>query len=107
MLEKFAAFQEYHNSFPNLVFHFLSSVLQIAFAITFVIEWNPIYIVCLAVVPFITDAVGHLLEGNFSEVMEKNSEAKALNVADANPFLNFLFKLIALPIAIISREPKT
>ena len=104
MLEKFAAFQEYHTTIPNLIMHFLSSVLQMGFVVAFLIYWNPLFILALAITPFITDGIGHLLEGNFQEVLIKNSEEGALNVADANPFLNFAFKLIALPIAIISRE---
>ena len=100
MLEQFARFQEHHTTIPNLVMHFLTSVLQLVGCIWFVFSPKPLILVGVFAIPWVTDGIGHMLEGNFKEVWDKCEEGT--NAAGLNPLTNWAFKLIALPIALIS-----
>ncbi len=52
-------------------------------------------------IPWITDGIGHLCEGNFKEVWEESKRVDSSNALNVNPLENFILKLIALPYAII------
>ena len=79
-------FKIFHNTKPNIIFHFFTSLLQIIF--------NFIYILSIILIPYITDGIGHKLENNFAVVLLMTNLFKNTNSAGVNGFFNFLYRIM-------------
>jgi len=95
--KKYEEFKIYHNTFLNLAFHFATSVSQIAFALLFLKTYSFWYLLFIPIIPYLTDGIGHILEGNFFEVLLISKLKKSTNSSGASGFKNFIYRLIALP----------
>jgi len=87
-------FKIWHNTKLNILFHFLTSLLQIYFSYLLITELNFLYLFLIILIPYITDGIGHLLEGNFSVVIIMSKIFKSSNSAGVNGFYNFLYRIM-------------
>lgn len=93
-------FKKVHNSIINIWFHLLTSILQIIFTYELIETMNPMYFLMIIGIPFITDGIGHLLQGNFFYVVLESKKNNNTNSANVNGFYNFLYKIM-LPLEIV------
>tara|TARA_R110001599_G_scaffold245838_1_gene446003 strand:+ start:1050 stop:1388 length:339 start_codon:yes stop_codon:yes gene_type:complete len=87
-------FKVWHTKTLNIIFHFLTSILQIYFIFLFIINFNFLYLLGVLVIPFITDAIGHLTEKNFGMVLLVSKMSKSTNSAGVNGFYKFLYRIM-------------
>ena len=87
-------FKIWHTTKLNILFHFITSILQIYFSYLFIAEFNFLYIFLIILIPYITDGIGHKLEGNFDVVLIMSKLNKSTNSAGVNGFYNFLYRLM-------------
>ena len=87
-------FKVWHNTKLNIIFHFITSLLQIYFSYLFITEFNFLYLFSIIIIPYITDAIGHLLEKNFGVVLLMSKIFKSTNSAGVNGFYNFLYRIM-------------
>jgi hypothetical protein len=90
----YESFKVFHNTKMNILFHFLTSVLQIIFSIYFLLTFNFTYILAVIITPYITDGIGHKLEQNFGVVLLFSKVFKSTNSAGVNGFYNFLYRIM-------------
>ena len=100
--EGYRVFKKYHTTALNLMVHFLTSVLQIFFVICFTHTLNLLWVVLVFIIPYITDGIGHIFEGNFKKVLSVSKEKKRSNSAGVSGFDNFLYRIIAFCQKVIS-----
>jgi len=100
--EGYIVFKKHHTTFFNLIFHFLTSLLQIYFFICFCYTLNLMWFLLVFTIPYITDAIGHLCEGNFKKVLFISKQNKKTNSAGVNGFDNFLYRILAFFEKVIS-----
>ena len=93
-LKGYSDFKIWHTGKLNILFHFITSLLQIYFSYLFITEFNFLYIFLIILIPYITDGIGHLIEGNFGIVLLMSKMFKATNSAGVNAFWNFLYRLM-------------
>jgi len=93
-LKGYSDFKIWHTSKLNIFFHFLTSMLQIYFSYLFITEFNFLYILLIISIPYITDGIGHKLEGNFAIVLIMSKMYKSTNSAGVNGFYNFLYRIM-------------
>lgn len=94
---KYIDFKFYHKNKLNILFHFLTPVLQIYTIYLMFSNFGFISILYLAlffVIPFITDGIGHLFEKNFAVVLIASKLRGSTNSAGATFVENFLFKIL-------------
>lgn len=92
----YEVFKKYHNTFLNIVFHFVTSILQTYFVIQSIVLFDFKYFLCAVFIPFITDGIGHLCEDNFYQVLELSKNKKGLNSAGVNGVYNFIYKIMRI-----------
>lgn len=90
----FQQFKVFHNTKWNIIFHLLTSVLQISFGVAFVMTFNFWYILGIILIPYITDGIGHKLEKNLTIVLLMSKVARSTNSAGVNGFYNFLYRIM-------------
>ena len=95
--KKYQEFRIYHTTFLNLAFHFGTSICQICLVYSFFETYSFWYLVFVPIIPYLTDGIGHILEGNFFEVLLVSKFKKSTNSAGVNGFQNFIYRLMALP----------
>ena len=94
---KYIDFKFYHRTKLNILFHFLTPVLQIYTIYLMFSNFGFVSILYLAlffVIPFITDGIGHLFEKNFGLVLIATKLRGSTNSAGATFVENFLFKIL-------------
>jgi len=101
---KLFLFYKWHGTWLNLAWHFATSVAQITFVLLFFKSWNLLYLVSVPLIPWLTDGIGHLCEGNFKEVMKESKENGGTNAVNVNGWTNFILRLIALPYALYKKR---
>lgn len=87
-------FKVWHNSKLNILFHFLTSILQIYFVYLFIINFNFLYLLAVVIIPYITDGIGHLIEKNLGMVLLVSKMSKSPNSAGVNGVYNFLYRIM-------------
>ena len=87
-------FKVWHKHKLNILFHFLTSILQIYFVFLFIINFNPLYLLGVVIIPYITDGIGHLIEKNFGMVLLISKMFKSTNSAGVNGVYNFLYRIM-------------
>tara|TARA_R110002074_G_scaffold45138_9_gene117209 strand:+ start:2690 stop:3025 length:336 start_codon:yes stop_codon:yes gene_type:complete len=87
-------FKVWHTHKMNITFHFLTSIIQLYFLYLFIINFNPLYILGVLLIPFITDSIGHLIEKNFGMVLLLSKMSKSTNSAGVNGFYNFCYRIM-------------
>lgn len=90
----YSDFKIWHTSKLNILFHFITSILQIYFSYLFITEFNFLYLLLIISIPYITDGIGHKLEGNFAIVLIMSKMYKSTNSAGVNGFYNFLYRIM-------------
>ena len=95
---KYIDFKFFHKSKLNILIHFLTTIIQLYLIYKIYINifsWgSTFYFLLLFVIPFITDAIGHLTERNFGVVLIATKLRKSTNSAGSTYLENFLFKII-------------
>ena len=92
--EGYETFKVWHNHKLNILFHFLTSLIQIYFFYLFIIHFNLLYVLGVIAIPYITDGIGHLIEKNFAMVLLATKMTKKTNSAGVNGFYNFLYRIM-------------
>lgn len=92
--EGYENFKVWHTYKLNILFHFLTSILQIYFVYLCIKYYNPLYILAVITIPYITDAIGHLIEKNFGLVLLVSKMSKSTNSAGVSGFYNFLYRIM-------------
>ena len=87
-------FKVWHKHKLNIIFHFLTSLLQIYFVYLFIVNFNPLYLLGVVIIPYITDGIGHLIEKNFGMVLLISKMFKTTNSAGLNGVYNFLYRIM-------------
>jgi len=87
-------FKVWHKHKLNILFHFITSLLQIYFVYLFIVNFNLLYLLGVVIIPYITDAIGHLIEKNFGMVLLVSKMAKSTNSAGVNGVYNFLYRIM-------------
>tara|TARA_R100000908_G_C3708451_1_gene116034 strand:+ start:551 stop:871 length:321 start_codon:yes stop_codon:yes gene_type:complete len=87
-------FKVWHKHKLNILFHFLTSILQIYFVFLFIVNFNPLYLLGVVIIPYITDGIGHLIEKNFGMVLLISKMFKSTNSAGVNGVYNFLYRIM-------------
>ena len=93
-MEGYRDFKMFHKNTWNILFHFLTSFLQIHFFIIFCFSFNFYYILWMILIPYLTDGIGHLIEKNFRIVLIMSKFKKSTNSSGVNGFYNFLYKIM-------------
>lgn len=87
-------FKVWHKHKLNILFHFLTSLLQIYFVYLFIVNFNLLYLLGVVIIPYITDGIGHLIERNFGMVLLVSKMFKSTNSAGVNGIYNFLYRIM-------------
>ena len=97
---KYNEFKKYHKGFLNILFHFLGVLFQVYFIIDIFVKFeflNILLNIFLTILsPFIFDFIGHYFGNNLKEVLGKNANNKTINIVNANPLENAIFKVLNL-----------
>jgi len=101
---KLFLFYKWHGTWANLVFHFLTSVGQICLAVCFLKTWNWWYFITIPILPWFTDGLGHVCEGNFRQVVQEGKKNKSTNAVNVSGWVNFVLRLVALPYALYKKK---
>tara|TARA_R100001509_G_scaffold13744_1_gene7079 strand:- start:1309 stop:1644 length:336 start_codon:yes stop_codon:yes gene_type:complete len=101
---KLFLFYRWHGTWANLTFHFLTSVAQIVLAVSFLKTFNWWYLITIPVVPWFTDGLGHISEGNFKQVVQEGKRNRSTNAVNVSGWVNFLLRLVALPYALYKKR---
>ena len=101
---KLFLFYRFHGTWLNLGFHFLTSIAQIGLAVCFLKTFHWYYLLTIPVLPWFTDGLGHLTEGNFRQVVRESRENKATNAVNVNGWTNFVLRLVAFPYALYKKK---
>lgn len=94
---KYIHFKFYHKSKLNILFHFLTVLLQsyiIYLMFSNVGFISILYLALFFIIPFITDGIGHLFEKNFGMVLIASRLNGSTNSVGATFVENFLFKIL-------------
>lgn len=100
MRNQLEEFLKWHTTWANLICHFATAIFQIAYILFFFKTWSCWWLLALVITPWITDGLGHVLEGNLYAVAEQSKRNKTTNAANVNWFDSFMCKLLALPYAM-------
>ena len=92
--EGYKTFKEWHTYKLNIIFHFLTSLLQMYFVYLCVKNYNPSYLLAVIIIPYITDTIGHLIEKNLGLSVLVNKMTKSKNSPMVSGFYNFLYRIM-------------
>ena len=92
--EGYEKFKVWHTHKLNISFHLLTSLLQVYFVYLCIKNHNPLYLLAVIIIPYITDGVGHLIEKNFGLVLLVSKMSKSTNSAGVSGFYNFLYRIM-------------
>jgi len=101
---KLFLFYRWHGTWTNLAFHFLTSVAQIGLALAFFKTFNWWYLITIPVLPWFTDGLGHISEGNFKQVVQEGKRNRSTNAVNVSGWLNFVLRLVAFPYALYKKR---